>query len=75
MEEEVVIDLTEEMLEVTAATVGQEEVDGSCQEDEGLTSVVEESVNSLVTEIIALEALAEDIASCELEEERELQPF
>jgi hypothetical protein len=62
------------MLEVTAVTVNQEEVDVSCQEDGGLTSVVEESVGSLVTDIIALEALIEDIASCELEEERELQP-
>jgi hypothetical protein len=75
MEEKVVVDLTEELLEVTAATVDQEEVDVSCQEDEGLTPVAEEAVDSLVTDIIPLEALVEDIASCEPEEERELQPF
>lgn len=45
-----------------------EEVDAACQTDE-------DSVKSLVTEVTGLEALVVDVAFCQVEEERELQPF
>jgi hypothetical protein len=73
--EEYVVIPAEEMLGVAAVTVVQEEVDMPCQEDEGLTSVTEGSVDSPVAGFIVLEVLVEDIACCDVEEERELQPF
>lgn len=60
---------------MTVVAVDLREDDVSCQADENLTWVVEESVRPLVAEVTGLVAFVEDVYFCQVEEERELHPF
>ena len=60
---------------MTVVAEDLKEADVSCQADEDLTWVVEESVRPLLAEVTGLVAFVEDVDFCQVEEEREFHPF